>query len=27
LASGGRTTILALKDKLDAANNLGCPLN
>jgi len=27
LASGDRATMLELKDKLDAANNLGCPLN
>jgi hypothetical protein len=27
LASGDRDTILAVKDVLDANNNLGCPLN
>lgn len=27
LASGSRDTMLALKDELDADNNLGCPLN
>lgn len=27
LASGNRNTMLALKDGLDADNNLGCPLN
>lgn len=27
LASDDRATMLALKDKLDAANNLGCPLS
>ena len=27
IASGDRATMLAVKDQLDAANNLGCPLN
>ena len=27
LASGSRSTMLALKNQLDSDNNLGCPLN
>jgi hypothetical protein len=27
LATGSRSTMLALKNALDADNNLGCPLN